>query len=30
MRILVMGGGVVGVTAAYELLKDGHEIVLGQ
>ncbi|MCO5081160.1 MAG: D-amino acid dehydrogenase [Rhizobiaceae bacterium] len=28
MRILVMGGGVVGVTAAYELLKDGHEIVL--
>jgi D-amino-acid dehydrogenase len=28
MRIVVLGGGVVGVTAAYELLKDGHEIVL--
>lgn len=23
-----MGGGVVGVTAAWELLKDGHEVVL--
>ena len=28
MRILVLGGGVVGVTAAYELQKDGHEVVL--
>lgn len=28
MRIAVMGGGVVGVTAAYELQKDGHEVVL--
>src|SRR6478609_3448097 len=28
MRILVMGGGVVGVTTAYQLLKDGHEVVL--
>jgi D-amino-acid dehydrogenase len=28
MRILVMGGGVVGVTAAYELQKDGHDVVL--
>lgn len=28
MRIVVLGGGVVGVTAAYELLKDGHEVVL--
>ena len=28
MRILVLGGGVVGVTAAYELRKDGHEVVL--
>ncbi len=28
MRVVVMGGGVVGVTAAYELQKDGHEVVL--
>lgn len=28
MRVAAMGGGVVGVTAAYELLKDGHEVVL--
>lgn len=28
MRIVVMGGGVVGVTAAYELQKDGHDVVL--
>ena len=28
MRILVMGGGVVGVTTAYQLLQDGHEVVL--
>ena len=28
MRILVMGGGVVGVTTAFELQKDGHEVVL--
>jgi D-amino-acid dehydrogenase len=28
MRVLVMGGGVVGVTTAYQLLKDGHEVVL--
>lgn len=28
MRILVLGGGVVGVTTAYQLLKDGHEVVL--
>lgn len=28
MRVLVMGGGVVGVTAAYELQKDGHDVVL--
>ena len=28
MRILVMGGGVVGVTTAYQLLRDGHEVVL--
>jgi D-amino-acid dehydrogenase len=28
MRVLVMGGGVVGVTSAYQLLRDGHEVVL--
>ncbi len=28
MRIVVLGGGVVGVTTAYQLQKDGHEIVL--
>jgi D-amino-acid dehydrogenase len=28
MRILVMGGGVVGVTTAYQLVRDGHEVVL--
>jgi D-amino-acid dehydrogenase len=28
MRIVVLGGGVVGVTTAYQLLKDGHEVCL--
>lgn len=28
MRILVLGGGVVGVTTAYQLLVDGHEVAL--
>ncbi|HET7882152.1 MAG TPA: D-amino acid dehydrogenase [Acetobacteraceae bacterium] len=28
MRILIMGGGVVGVTTAYQLLRDGHQVVL--
>lgn len=28
MHILVLGGGVVGVTAAYELMKDGHSVTL--
>lgn len=28
MRALVMGGGVVGVTTAYQLVQDGHEVVL--
>lgn len=28
MRIIVLGGGVVGVTTAYQLQKDGHEVVL--
>lgn len=28
MKIIVMGGGVVGVTTAYCLLKDGHEVTV--
>jgi D-amino-acid dehydrogenase len=28
MRIVILGGGVVGVTTAYQLQKDGHEVVL--
>jgi len=28
MKIIVLGGGVVGVTTAYQLQKDGHEVVL--
>ena len=28
MRILVLGGGVVGVTSAWYLAADGHEVTL--
>jgi D-amino-acid dehydrogenase len=28
MKVLVLGGGVVGVTTAYYLLKDGHQVML--
>ena len=28
MRVIVLGGGVVGVTTAYYLAKEGHEVVL--
>jgi D-amino-acid dehydrogenase len=28
MRILVLGGGIAGVTAAYFLANDGHEVTL--
>ena len=28
MRVIVLGGGVVGVTAAYQLQRDGHEVVV--
>jgi D-amino-acid dehydrogenase len=28
MRVVVMGGGIVGVTTAHQLLQDGHEVVL--
>ena len=27
MRIVVVGGGVVGVTTACQLQKDGHDVV---
>lgn len=26
MEILILGGGVVGITTAYQLLKDGHQV----
>jgi D-amino-acid dehydrogenase len=28
MKIVVMGGGVIGVTTAYELARDGHEVTV--
>lgn len=28
MKILVLGGGVIGVTAAYYLSRDGHEVTV--
>ena len=28
MRVLVLGGGVIGVTAAWYLAADGHEVTL--
>lgn len=28
MKVVVLGGGVVGTTAAYELQKDGHDVVV--
>jgi D-amino-acid dehydrogenase len=28
MQIVVLGGGVVGVTTAYQLQKDGHDVVV--
>jgi D-amino-acid dehydrogenase len=28
MKVLVLGGGVIGCTAAYELAQDGHEVTL--
>ena len=28
MRVVVLGGGVVGVTTAYQLQRDGHEVVV--
>jgi D-amino-acid dehydrogenase len=28
MKVIVLGGGVVGVTTAYQLQKDGHDVVI--
>ena len=28
MRVLVLGGGVIGVTASWYLAEDGHEVTL--
>src|SRR5574341_1841533 len=28
MKTLVLGGGIVGITAAYYLAKDGHEVTV--
>ena len=28
MEVLILGGGVVGVTTAYQLLKDGHKVMV--
>ena len=28
MHVVVLGGGVIGVTTAYELLRDGHQVTL--
>ena len=28
MHILILGAGVIGVSTAYELLKDGHDVTI--
>jgi D-amino-acid dehydrogenase len=28
MKVIVLGGGVVGITTAFYLLQDGHEVTL--
>lgn len=28
MRVVVLGGGIVGVTTAYQLARDGHEVTV--
>ena len=28
MRIVVLGSGIIGVTSAYQLARDGHEVIV--
>ena len=28
MEILILGGGVAGISTAYQLLKDGHQVTV--
>ncbi len=28
MKVVVLGAGVIGITTAYQLAKDGHEVVV--
>ena len=28
MEILILGGGVTGISTAYKLLKDGHKVTV--
>ena len=28
MEILILGGGVIGISTAYQLLKDGHKVTV--
>ena len=28
MEILILGGGVTGISTAYQLLKDGHKVTV--
>ena len=28
MRVVVLGAGIIGVTTAYELLRDGHDVTV--
>jgi D-amino-acid dehydrogenase len=28
MKVIVLGAGIVGITTAYELNRDGHEVTV--